>query len=240
MKSLNIAIIGASGGIGSAFVHALAQEKSNVIYAFSRSKAKFDYDNVNWSPIDICQESSVKDASHIVSSSANKLDLVVVTSGVLHDQDLSPEKSLRDLDLTKLEKYFRINTIGPMLVAKYFLPLLHANKRSIFAALSARVGSISDNRLGGWYGYRASKAALNMMLKNASIEITRNKKQAIVVGLHPGTVDSDLSRPFQKNVPAKQLFTAEYCAEKLLDVINTLTTDDSGKTFAWDGKAISY
>ena len=131
-----------------------------------------------------------------------------------------------------------VSLIGPALVAQAFLPKLAKNKKTIFAALSARVGSISDNRLGGWHSYRASKAALNMLIKNFSIEVARKNKQAIIVGLHPGTVDSRLSKPFQKNVKPEHLFSADYSAKKLLQVIDQLTVKDSGGCFAWDGKKI--
>ena len=163
----------------------------------------------------------------------------MVTTGVLHlGADIQPEKSLRDLSADKFHAIFAANTIFPALAAKHFLPLLHRDKRSVFAALSARVGSISDNRLGGWYAYRASKAALNMIIKNAAIEIERRHKQAIVVGLHPGTVDSDLSKPFQSNVQQNKLFTPAFSAASLLDVVDRLTLDDSGKCFAWNGQEI--
>lgn len=238
MTNFKIAIIGASGAIGSALVTSLATESSNTIYAFSRSKTKFTEKNISSHTIEYNDESSISAAAEIAGV-GEELDLVVVTNGILHDEQLSPEKSLRDLSRKNLEKYFFTNTIEPMLVAKYFLKKLHNDKRAVFAALSARVGSISDNRLGGWYGYRASKAALNMMLKNASIEITRTKKQAIVVGLHPGTVDSKLSLPFQRNVPEKQLFDASYSATKLINVLKKLDVCDNGKVFAWDGKEIN-
>jgi len=121
------------------------------------------------------------------------------------------------------------------MTAKYFVPLLRRDEKAVFAALSARVGSISDNRLGGWYAYRASKAALNMVLKTLAIEIGRRFKNQIIVGLHPGTVDTDLSKPFQGNVPEGKLFTAEFSAEKLLDVVDGLSAEDSGNLFDWAG-----
>ena len=131
-----------------------------------------------------------------------------------------------------------VNTIGPTLVGKYFIPFLRKDARSVFAFLSARVGSISDNKLGGWYSYRASKTALNQIIKNFSIEVKRSNINAIFVGLQPGTVKSYLSKPFEKNVKADKLFTPDYSAEKLLDVISNLTNGDSGKVFAWDGEEI--
>jgi len=151
---------------------------------------------------------------------------------------MAPEKSFKQLQKETLQKTFLVNTIGPALCAKYFLPKLHHNKRAIFAALSARVGSISDNRLGGWYGYRASKAALNMIIKNLAIEYRRMNQSGIVVGLHPGTVDTHLSKPYQGNVPNDKLFTPDQAAQYLHDVINKLKPEDSGGCFDWAGKAI--
>ena len=164
--------------------------------------------------------------------------MVIVATGILHDGELMPEKSQKELSAEKFHRLFEINTIVPALVAKHFIPKLNREKRSVFAALSARVGSISDNQLGGWYAYRASKAALNMIIKNAAIEISRRNKKAIIVGLHPGTVDSNLSKPFQGNVPDGKLFTPKYSVQKLLVILTTLTSKQSGKCFAWDGKEI--
>ncbi|MEZ5744869.1 MAG: SDR family oxidoreductase [Sphingomonadaceae bacterium] len=133
---------------------------------------------------------------------------------------------------------FAVNTIGPALIAKHFLPLLPRDRRAIFAALSARVGSISDNRLGGWHSYRASKAALNMLVRNFAIEVGRNNREAVVVALHPGTVDTSLSDPFQSGVPDDKLFTPAFSAAKLLDVLSSLEPQDSGGHFDWAGKPV--
>ena len=134
----------------------------------------------------------------------------------------------------------KVNTIGPILIAKHFLPKLSKNRKTVFAALSARVGSISDNRMGGWSSYRSSKAALNMLLRTASIELKFSSPKTIIVSLHPGTVDTRLSEPFKKNVTKKSLFKADYSAVKLINVINNLDINDTGKFFAWDGNSIEY
>ena len=231
----NIAIIGSSGSIGRAFVQALSVLYPDaVIHAFSRGSQQKTADNVRNHLIDYDTESSIEAAAVLVASE-NPLDMVIVATGVLHDTDLKPEKSLKDISADNFLSIFQANTILPALVAKYFLPKLHKNKRSIFAALSARVGSISDNRLGGWYAYRASKAALNMIIKNASIEIGRQNKNAIIVGLHPGTVDSALSKPFQTHVPDGKLFTPEFSVSKMLSLLDGLQTEHTGKCFGWDG-----
>jgi NAD(P)-dependent dehydrogenase (short-subunit alcohol dehydrogenase family) len=245
MTKTNIAIIGASGGIGSAFVRLLSQNENNNIYAFARSAmatiSRPPASNTakpSITHIDYNDEESIRIAAEFAVQTG-PLDLVIVATGFLHDQTTMPEKSLRDLSAESFQKNFLINTIGPALVAKYFLPKLHKDQRSVFAILSARVGSISDNHLGGWYAYRASKAAVNMVIKTASIEATRRQKKAIIVGLHPGTVASPLSQPFQKNVVPEKLFTPEYSTKKLMNVIQNLEVEDSGKIFAWDGKSIN-
>ncbi|MBQ4875340.1 MAG: SDR family NAD(P)-dependent oxidoreductase [Rickettsiaceae bacterium H1] len=232
----NIAIIGTSGAIGKAFSVQLQQTVKKV-YAFSRILPTNKLSNVKYYQIDYTSESSIKQAAAIASA-ISPLDLVLVATGILHDEKLIPEKSLRDISAEKFHHLFTANTITPALIAKYFLSKMHKNKRSIFAAISARVGSISDNKIGGWYGYRASKAALNMIIKNIAIEASRNYKEAIIVGLHPGTVDSNLSKPFQNHIPKNQVFTPEYSVKKLLTVLESLTTPDSGKCFAWDGAEV--
>lgn len=165
--------------------------------------------------------------------------LVIVAIGALHTaQGKGPEKSLRDLTAQGMQDIFAANTIAPALAAKHFLPFLPKSGRAIFAALSARVGSISDNRLGGWYSYRASKAALNQILKTASIELSRHKPDAICVGLHPGTVDTKLSRPFQGNVPKDKLFSTTQSAGFLTETLSNLSVRHSGQVFAWDGSPV--
>jgi len=237
MKGLNVVIIGASGGIGSALTELLSEDPLNTVYAFSRSTIKHSQHNIHNLFMDLTDEHSISTGAQ-EASSKSAVDMVVVASGLLHDANMQPEKSLRDLDTTNLQKVLLANTIGPALVAKHFLPNFDRNKRTVFAALSARIGSISDNRLGGWYAYRASKAALNMLIRTASIELARQNKLGIVVGLHPGTVATKLSEPFQKRVPKDKLFSVEYSAGKLIALMECLTPVDSGKIFAWDGKEI--
>jgi NAD(P)-dependent dehydrogenase (short-subunit alcohol dehydrogenase family) len=225
----NIAILGASGAIGSAFTRLLSKTYPTAsLFAFSQNGEHF---------IDYSSEDSIAKAAELAAKK-KPLDLVIVANGILHNSKIMPEKSLRDLSAEKFHRVFEINTITPALIAKYFLPKLNREQPSIFAALSAYVGSISENQIGGWYAYRASKAALNMIIKNASIEVGRRNRQAIVVGLDPGTVDSDLSKPFQRNVPDGKLFTPEYSAGKLLEVLENLSEEQTGKFFAWDGKEV--
>ncbi len=228
MSAKQAVVIGASGGIGAALVEALRDEDI-ATRGFARSFAGADH-------IDLEDEASIAAAAASLSTAP---DLVIVATGLLHAGERGPEKSIAHLDPAWLHRQFAVNAIGPALVAKHFLPLMPRTGRTVFAALSARVGSISDNRLGGWYGYRASKAALNQLVRTASVEEKRRNDRSIVVALHPGTVDTALSRPFQANVQAGRLFDAGRAAVQLLDVIDGLRVIDSGKLFDWEGKEVS-
>ncbi len=221
-------VIGASGGIGAALVQALAEEDVPV-RGLARSFVGRDH-------LDLTDEASIAAAAAGLTTAP---DLVVLTTGLLHEGERGPEKSMAALDADWLMRQYAINAIGPALVAKHFLPLMPRTGRCVFAVLSARVGSIGDNKLGGWYGYRAAKAALNQLIRTLAIEERRRNDRAIVVGLHPGTVDTGLSRPFQANVRADQLFTADRAAVQLLDVIEGLKAPDSGRLFDWEGKEIT-
>ncbi len=217
---MKTAIIGASGGIGRALADAL-EEEGAVVSRFARPE------------LDLLDEATVAAAA----AAAGAPELVIVATGILHDGDDGPEKSIAALDPAWLARQYAINTIGPALVAKHFLPVMPKQGRSVLAFLSARVGSISDNRLGGWYGYRASKAALNQLIRTLGIEDKRRNERGIVVGLHPGTVDTRLSKPFQQ--AGRDLFKPDRAAVQLLDVIDGLKPQDSGRLFAWDGAEIA-
>ena len=223
-------IIGSSGGIG----RALADELQKAGFAVDRLSRSVGPGGLS---IDVTNELSVAAAASALSAKA-PYQMIIVASGLLQNEDVRPEKTLNDLRSDTLLTYFAVNSVGPALVAKHFIPLLPTVGRSIFAVLSARVGSISDNVLGGWYGYRASKAALNMLVKTLAIETNRKRPDAICVALHPGTVDTNLSKPFQKNVPADQLFSRKYAAERLLDVVRRLTPLQTGQCFGWNGDRI--
>ena len=226
-------VIGASGGIGAAFEAALIEEGTfDVVHGFARTYAGAQH-------LDLLDEASIAAAAAHVAKGAPP-SLVIVATGLLHAGGHGPEKALRDLDPEWLAKVYAVNAIGPALVAKHFLPIMPKGGRAVFAALSARVGSISDNQLGGWYGYRASKAALNMLVRNLAIEERRRNARAIIVALHPGTVDTALSRPFQGNVQPGKLFNPERAALQLLDVIEGLKMPDSGKLFDFEGKEITF
>jgi len=234
---LHAVVIGSTGGIGRALVDALAaREGIASVTALSRRPPEASSPKVTVGRIDLLDEASVAQAATACRDRAPRL--VICAAGVLHDDDLQPEKSLRDLDPARLARVFAVNAIGPAMVLKHFPPLLPHQGRSVIALLSARVGSISDNRLGGWYGYRASKAALNQLVRTASIELARARREALVVGLHPGTVDTGLSAPFSGNVAPGKLFTPAFAAARLLEVIDGLSPGDSGRCFAWDGSEV--
>tara|TARA_S200000501_G_scaffold178063_1_gene167720 strand:- start:801 stop:1523 length:723 start_codon:yes stop_codon:yes gene_type:complete len=238
MTSKNILIIGSSGGIGKAFINFYKkQDINNKILGLSRlDKEDQEFLDAHFF-IDLEDEQSIKNAANEVKT-YGPYQLIIVATGALHGDDFSPEKSYKQISAKNLKKVFNINTIGPALVGRYFIPLLDNQNPSVLSFLSARVGSISDNKLGGWHAYRASKAALNMLIKNFSIELNRTNKLAKVIGLHPGTVNTQLSKPFQRNVSENKLFTPEFAASSMASVINNLHDSQSGSIFAFDGSKI--
>ncbi len=250
INQANALIVGASQGIGLGFVRALLkQDKMGNVYATYRSQdtaselldLERQYsDRLKCLQVDITDESQIIAATKQIQESVQQLHLAIYCVGVLHDRNLSPEKSLRQIDPEKLIYSFQVNSIGAVLLAKHLMPLFNKRDRSIFASISAKVGSIGDNRLGGWYGYRASKAALNMFLKTTAIEYSRRCPKTIVVALHPGTTDTRLSQPFQKNVPPGKLFSVEYTITLLSQVISGLEIKDSGEFFSWDGTKLPW
>ncbi|MFN4183675.1 MAG: SDR family NAD(P)-dependent oxidoreductase [Hyphomonas sp.] len=231
------AVFGSSGGIGRAFVsELLARGGFTHVFAISRSGAA--HAGAQARQADFLDEGALADIAAELSA-AGPVTLAIVASGLLSDGDrLQPEKSYRQQTLENFQRVFEANTFAPALIAKHMLPGMPKKERSVFAALSARVGSISDNRLGGWHAYRASKAALNMLICNYAIEQARRAPGAICVGLHPGTVDTALSQPFQTNIADGKLFSPQQSAGYLLDVLRELTTADSGKCFDWAGQEV--
>ena len=229
-------VFGAGGGIGRALAEALLARGAEV-WCGSRD-GEFDLAGARGFAFDLFDEESI--AGFADSLRNTPPDLAIVSTGVLTlNGGSGPERSLRQIDAAAMEEVLRINTIGPALIAKHMLPLMPRDRRCVFSALSARVGSISDNRLGGWHSYRASKAALNMLVRNFAIEMGRTHKQAVVTALHPGTVDTALSAPFQSGLPDGQLTPPGEAAGNLLGVIDGLTPADSGKLFDWKGEEIA-
>ncbi|WP_414529214.1 SDR family NAD(P)-dependent oxidoreductase [Nodularia chucula] len=250
LSSANALIIGASQGIGLGFVKKLlVDSRINKVYATYRQPAsaqelialKNQYaDKLTCLSVDITEEAQIATAISEIQAGVNKLHLVINCVGILHDDTFQPEKSLRQINSENLLRYFQVNSIASILLAKHLLPLFRHNEPSVFASISAKLASIGDNKIGGWYGYRASKTALNMFMRTAAIEYGRSSPQTLIVTLHPGTTDTQLSRPFQKNVPSEKLFSVEHCVEQLLIVIEQLKEGDSGEFFSWDGNKLPW
>jgi len=235
-------VIGARGGIGRALIAAL---RLNPVYGhvvgLSRQRPTDLIDDARqtWIEANILEAPSLVAAARRVAALGTPTRVIVAT-GVLHGSDFSPEKSLRALSADALGQAFQINVIGPALVAQHFLPLAPRDRASVFAALSARVGSIADNATGGWYGYRASKAALNMIIRTAAIEHSRSHPLGVCVAIHPGTVATPLSRPFIGRTPPARVFTPPIAAGHILHVLDGLSADASGGFYAWDGTEIPW
>ena len=229
-------VIGSSGGIGAALVAALvADPRCGEVHAVSR-RAQADQD-----PRIIAHGCDPFDEAALtaLATTLGAVDLLIIATGTLQTESLRPERSWRELDASAMAEVLRVNLIGPALVARYLLDLLPRDRKAVFAALGARVGSIGDNRLGGWHSYRASKAGLVMLVKTIAIELARRAPQAVALTLHPGTVATPLSAPFAANVAPGQLFTPEMCAAHLLGVIDSVSPIQSGCQLAWDGSEIS-
>lgn len=231
INPLNIVV--GSGGIAQALVVEIMKKGERVLMLSRRSP---DIEGVAHRYLDLEDEHSIAAAFVNLTEPVSK---VIVCTGLLHGQsNWGPERQWSDLDPEILLEYFKVNTIGPALVAKYAMPVLPKTERGVFCAFSARVSSISDNRLGGWYGYRSSKTALNMIIKNLAIEARRKRPNCIVAGYHPGTVNTKLSKPFQRGVKPEKLFSPEFAAQSCLKVIDELQISDSGKLLDWQGLTI--
>lgn len=235
---MRAAIFGASGGIGAALASALrAGCGLERLYACSRRTAAAEDERVVPLAFDLTDAASIVAAEQRMAAEG-PLDLVIVATGALVlSGGIGPEKALRQIDPAAMAEPFRINTIGPALIARQLLPSLRRDARAVFAVLGARVGSIGDNRLGGWHSYRASKAALNMLVRNFAIDIARSHPRAVVAAIHPGTMTTGLSAPFRPD-DAPGVFTPAESAAHVLAVLARLGPDDSGGQFAWDGSRI--
>ncbi|WCJ24370.1 NAD(P)-binding Rossmann-fold superfamily protein [Euphorbia peplus] len=249
---------GASRGIGLEFVKQLLEmDGKGHVVATCRNpdgaaglldlKNRFA-DRLNLLKLDLTVESSIEASAMSIKERYGSLNLLINASGILQIPNLlEPEKTLKKVEKSALMLSYEVNAVGPILVIKHMWPLLKAGGGSgthrdvaVVANLSARVGSIGDNHLGGWHAYRSSKAALNQLTRTASVEFAQKKDPIACILLHPGTVDTDLSRPYQRNVAEGKLFTKEFSVQKLLNIINNTTSNDNGKFFAWDGQQIPW
>ena len=219
-------VIGASGALGAAFCELLNEDpRCSVVRELGRNSAP---------GLDLEKPDSIASAAAELAEEA-PYQLILHAAGLLHREDIKPEKSYTSIEADALQAMFQVNTLGPALILRHFLPLLDA--RGAMAVLSAKVGSIGDNRLGGWYAYRASKAALNMLIKTAAIELARTRPQTRLLSLHPGTVISGLSQPFKGASAARP---ASLAARELLSLIDRLAPADSGNFFAYNGERLPW
>ena len=228
-------VLGAGGGLGGALATTLVSDGWVEVHALSRAGTQLA--GAHAGVADVMDESSLAAAAARIGE---PVDLMFVATGLLSGRAARPERRLADLTPEGLTESFAVNAAGPALAAKHFAPLLPRDRRAVFAVLSARVGSIADNRLGGWYGYRASKAALNMVVRTLAVELARTHPQAVCAALHPGTVDTPLSRPFQRAVLAERLQTPAAAARCLIDTAARLPRLDSGGFFDADGAALPF
>jgi len=241
--SADILVIGANGGIGAELVKQLCEANPTcTVHCVSRAKLPSNFTNQLNYQIDSSNEIEVRNFVHALKQENIFLSLVICTTGILHtsgEKQLKPEKRLEDINPVQLAEYFKVNTIVPTLWLKHLVSSVDKSSCNI-VFFSARVGSISENVLGGWYGYRASKAALNMIVKTASIEYQRRRANSCLACYHPGTVDTGLSKPFQSNVKPGKLFTAEFTVKQLLSHIQSFTPEQSPYYIDWEGKSINY
>jgi NAD(P)-dependent dehydrogenase (short-subunit alcohol dehydrogenase family) len=240
-------IVGGGQGIGLGFVRQLlAKNDIDRVYAtYRRVESATELlaitdPKLRCFQMDITDESQIASVIQLIQSERKALHYVINCVGVLHEGEMQPEKSLRHINGEQLLRYFQVNSVGAMFLFKQVQPLLKHDARSILATISAKVGSIGDNQIGGWYGYRASKAALNMFMRTTAIEYKRTCPQAILVSLHPGTTDTRLSLPFQRNVPPEKLFSVDRTVAQLLTVMDGLDQRDSGEFFSWDGSRLPW
>jgi NAD(P)-dependent dehydrogenase (short-subunit alcohol dehydrogenase family) len=233
----NILIAGASGGIGKEFTKFYCDDPNvEKVIALSRKINNIDNPKIQSVEVDYSKEETLDNLDDVLL--LESINTIIIATGILQTDLIKPEKSIAGVDLATLQKVFQINVFGPTLLVKKLLPLIKKSKGVKIVFLSARVGSIADNRLGGWHSYRSSKSALNMMISNLSIELQRISKNHIVIGIHPGTVKSQLSEPFLKNVK-HNIFSPRESVELMAKVVGDIDQKDSGKCFDFSGKIIA-
>ncbi|MFC3023566.1 SDR family NAD(P)-dependent oxidoreductase [Vibrio zhugei] len=235
---MKILIIGGTGGIGRAIIeYCLSNDEHTTVYAtYHCTPPSIDHERVTWYKTDVSSEADV----FALSLRLTKFDLLINAVGTLHSPDHRPEKSINEFDLDFFQHNFNANTVPTLLLSKHFALHLKAKYPTYFIALSARIGSIEDNRIGGWVSYRCSKAALNMAIKTISVEWKVKQPNCCIIAFHPGTTDTELSKPFQKNVAPQQLFSPRYVAHCLLDVIHNLTPENTGRFYSYSGEEIPW
>ena len=232
----NILIAGASGAIGKEFTKLYCDDPNvEKVFALSRKENDIDNEKITSITVDYSEEETFDNLDAILQ--LETISTIIVATGILHTDLIKPEKSIAGIELVNLQKVFQVNVFGPTLLVKKLLPLIKRSRGVKIVFLSARVSSINDNKLGGWHSYRSSKSALNMMISNLSIELQRMNREHIAIGIHPGTVKSQLSEPFLRNVK-HNVFDAQESVELMAKVISNLNQNDSGKCFDFSGKTI--
>jgi NAD(P)-dependent dehydrogenase (short-subunit alcohol dehydrogenase family) len=240
-------VVGASRGIGLALTQGLLDEAGiRRVYATYRQSdtaeglLSIDEQRLQTLRADITSADDLQGLAATIRENQDHPDFVINAAGILHEDALRPEKSLKQCNQDALLRLFQVNSIGPLMLARAVLPLVPKDRAGHFAVLSAMVGSIGDNRLGGWYGYRASKAALNQFMKTLAVECQRSHPRLCITAIHPGTTDSALSRPFQANVKPGKLYTPSQSAARILRVVSAGTAENSGRFMNWDGQQIPW
>ncbi|BFM17490.1 SDR family oxidoreductase [Maricurvus nonylphenolicus] len=235
---MKILIVGGSGGIGLAIVRTFLQHYSDadIIATYHNHLPGVENPRLRWVQLDITDEQQIK----ALAAELGSITILINAVGMLHSNNHKPEKSIKQFDADFYNQNIALNTLPSILLAKHFMSSLRAAEQTYFIALSARIGSITDNASGGWISYRSSKAALNMAIKTISIEWKQKVPTCCVLLFHPGTTDTGLSKPFQRNLPESQLHSAEFTAAALLNIINHSSSDDSGKFVSYDGSEIEW
>ena len=244
MNKQNALVIGAGSDIGQSLAGALkkSEEFENIHLISRKPITNASLLNSSSFKTHICdhKEDSIRRVLQHIFSVGSSPCSIIICNGILHSNEIFPERRLEHISAGSLEEIFRINAIVPMLWLSELIHFLSKTSPSIVTVLSARVGSITDNKLGGWYGYRASKAALNMLLKSAAIEYSRRNKMVKLLSIHPGTVDTKLSKPFQRNIPKEQIFTPDYAASRILNIMKAISHDGKLDYLDWEGKQIPW
>ena len=235
---MKVLVVGGSGGIGLAIVKAFLKRNDvvSVVATYNAGERFFCHGNLQWVSLDVQDEVAIQK----LAANIGDLDVLVNAVGYLHSPGAMPEKTIKEFDISQFERHIALNTLPGIFLAKHFMSSLKSNDRTFFVTLSARVGSIGDNRAGGWISYRASKAALNMAIKTISIEWKQKQPNCCVLLFHPGTTDTQLSKPFQKGLPEGQLHSAEFTAESLLALLAKIGPADTGRFVGFDGVDIPW
>lgn len=247
ISSRTALVVGASRGIGLAITQQLLQEQGiQRVYASYRHAGtaegllEINDERLQTIRADVTNPVDLQGLAADIKANGDHPDFVINAAGILHEKGLQPEKSLSQCRQDALMRLFLVNSVGPLMLARAVIPLMPKNRPGHFAVLSAMVGSIGDNRLGGWYGYRASKAALNQFMRTLAVECRRTHPQLCITAIHPGTTDTSLSRPFQTNVRPGKLYTVAQSAARILKEVKAAQAEQSGHFINWDGKPIPW